>query len=104
MDFLLARGLDVPPLNPMLAGRGIHGRHVVPNLDGATPLEMVDLFRASARVGPAVDDTIRLGAHVVWMQRVVIDQEAAARAAGIIVVMDRCPVIQFAGLALTRHA
>ena len=106
MGFLLERGFDVTPVNPMLAGRDIHGRRVVASLDEAAPLEMVDLFRASARVGPAVDDAIRLGAQVVWMQLGVIDQAAAARAraAGVIVVMDRCPVIEFARLAITRHA
>jgi len=106
MGFLLARGYDVTPVNPMLAGQEIHGRKVVATLDEAAPLEMVDLFRASARVGPSVDDAIRLGAEVVWMQLGVIDQAAAARAraAGITVAMDRCPVIEFARLGLSRHA
>ena len=105
MGFLLVRGFDVTPVNPMLAGREIHGRKVVSTLDEATPLEMVDLFRASARVGPSVDDAIRLRAKVVWMQLGVVDQDAAARAraAGITVAMDRCPVIEFARLGLSRH-
>jgi len=100
MGFLLARGFDVTPVNPMLAGKAIHDRVVRASLDEAAPVEMVDLFRASARVGPAVDDAIRLGARVVWMQLGVVDEEAArrARAAGLIVVMDRCPVIEFARL------
>lgn len=106
MGFLLARGFDVTPVNPMLAGRTIHGRAVVASLDEAGELEMVDLFRASARVGPAVDDAIRLGARVVWMQLGVVDQAAAerARAAGITVVMDRCPVIEFARLQIPPRA
>lgn len=106
MGFLLARGFDVTPVNPMLAGKTIHGRTVVASLDEAGPLEMVDLFRASARVGPAVKDAIRLGAAVVWMQLGVMDQDAAdlARAAGITVAMDRCPVIEFARLGIARHA
>lgn len=106
MGFLLARGFDVTPVNPMLAGKAIHGRFVVASLDEAAPLEMVDLFRASARVSPAVDDAIRLGAHVVWMQLGVVDQDAAsrARAAGITVAMDRCPVIEFARLGISRQA
>ena len=97
MGFLLARGFAVTPVNPMLAGREIHGQRVVASLDEAAPLDMVDLFRASARVGPAVADAIRLGARVVWMQLGVVDQDAAQRAcaAGLIVVMDRCPVIEF---------
>lgn len=102
MAYLLARGFDVTPVNPMLAGKAIHGRTAVASLDEATPLEMVDLFRASARVGPAVDDAIRLGAQVVWMQLGVVDEAAAARAraAGITVAMDRCPVIEFARLGI----
>ena len=105
MGFLLVRGFDVTPVNPMLAGREIHGRKVVSTLDEAAPLEMVDLFRASARVGPSVDDAIRLRAKVVWMQLGVVDQDAAARAraAGITVAMDRCPVIEFARLGLSRQ-
>ncbi len=106
MGFLLARGFDVIPVNPMLAGRTIHGRTVVASLGEAGELEMVDLFRNSARVGPAVDDAIRLGAKVVWMQLGVVDEAAAgrARAAGITGAMDRCPVIEFARLGISRHA
>ena len=102
MAYLLARGFDVTPVNPMLAGKTIHGRRVVASLDEAVPFEMVDLFRASARVGPAVDDAIRLGARVVWMQLGVVDEAAAARAraAGITVAMDRCPVIEIARLGI----
>ena len=71
-------------------------------LDEAAPLEMVDLFRASANVGPAVDAAIRLRARSVWMQLGVIDEAAAgkARDAGLTVVMDRCPVIENARLGL----
>lgn len=96
MQYLLARGYDVTPVNPGLAGQKLHGREVVASLDEAGPLEMVDLFRASEHVAPAVDDAIRLGARVVWMQLRVIDEESAAkaRAAGITVVMDRCPAIE----------
>jgi predicted CoA-binding protein len=103
--FLLARGYDATPVNPLLAGRAIHGRTVVGRLDEAVPLDMVDIFRASARAGPAVDDAIRLGARTVWMQLGVVDQAAAerARAAGIIVVMDRCPVIEVRRLGLAGH-
>ena len=103
--FLLARGYDATPVNPMLAGRTIHGRTVVASLAEAVPLEMVDIFRASANAGAAVDDAIRLGARVVWMQLDVVDEAAAdrARAAGLTVVMDRCPVIEVRRLGLTRH-
>jgi predicted CoA-binding protein len=103
--FLLARGYDATPVNPMLAGQTIHGRAVLATLAEAVPLEMVDIFRASANAGAAVDDAIRLRARVVWMQLGVVDEAAAdrARAAGITVVMDRCPVIEVRRLGLTRR-
>jgi len=104
MGFLLRQGYDVTPVNPHLAGQTLHGRLVVPSLDEAGQVEMVDLFRASANVAPAVDAAIRLHAKVVWMQLGVIDEAAArkARAAGITVVMDRCPVIEAGRLGLVR--
>ena len=103
--YLLARGFDATPVNPVLAGRTIHGRTVLAGLAEAAPLEMVDIFRASARAGAVVDEAIRLGARVVWMQLGVVDRAAAgrARAAGIIVAMDRCPVIEERRLGLARH-
>jgi len=102
MGFLLRRGYEVTPINPGLAGQAIHGKPVVGALDQAAPLEMVDVFRASAHVRPVVEDAVRLGARVVWMQLGVIDQAAAeaGRAAGLVVVMDRCPVIETARLRL----
>jgi predicted CoA-binding protein len=97
MGFLLRHGFDVTPVNPALAGQTIHGQTVVATLEGATPLEIVDVFRASDQVGPVVAEAIRLGARVVWMQLGVVNREAAAaaRAAGITVVMDRCPAIEW---------
>jgi predicted CoA-binding protein len=102
--FLLAHGYDATPVNPLLAGRAIHGRTVVASLADAVPLEMVDIFRASANAGAAVDEAIRLGARIVWMQLGVIDQAAAerARAAGLTVVMDRCPAIELPRLGIAR--
>jgi predicted CoA-binding protein len=103
--FLVNRGYDTTPVNPLLAGRSIHGRLVVASLAEASPLEMVDIFRASANAGTAVDEAIRLGARTVWMQLGVVDHAAAerARAAGLAVVMDRCPVIEVRRLGLSRH-
>jgi len=103
--FLIARGYDATPVNPLLAGSTVHGRIVVARLEDAMPLEMVDIFRASAYAGAAVDAAIRLDARVVWMQLGVVDEAAAerARAAGITVVMDRCPVIEVRRLGLGRH-
>jgi len=96
MRFLLGRGYDVTPVNPGLAGQTIHGRTVVASLADATPLDMVDVFRASIHVGALIDRAIDLGARIIWLQLGVIDHDAAAkaRAAGIKVVMDRCPVIE----------
>jgi len=96
MRFLLERGYDVTPVNPDHRGDAIHGRTVVATLDEAAPLDMVDVFRRSEFVAPVVDAAIRLKAKSVWMQLRVIDEVSAAkaRAAGIIVVMDRCPVIE----------
>jgi predicted CoA-binding protein len=102
MGFLLRSGFDVTPVNPHLAGRTLHGRIVVASLDEAAPIEMVDLFRASANVAPSVEAAIRLHAKVVWMQLGVVDQIAAgkARDAGITIVMNRCPVIEASRLGL----
>lgn len=96
MAFLLARGYDVTPVNPNLIGQRVHDRAVVGAVADARPLDMVDIFRNRARAGEAVDAAIAGGARVVWMQLGVIDHAAAARAraAGLVVVMDRCPVIE----------
>lgn len=102
MRFLLAHGWDVTPVNPGLAGQSLFGRPVVASLEEAGPLDMVDVFRASDRAGAVVDDAIRLGAKSVWLQLGVADQAAAqrARAAGLVVAMDRCPAIEVPRLRL----
>ena len=104
LRFLLDHGYDAVPVNPGLAGRLLHGRPVAASLDEALPLDMVDLFRAPAHVPPAVRDAIRLRARTVWMQLGVVHEEAAAeaRAAGLAVVMDRCPAIEWRRLGLTN--
>jgi predicted CoA-binding protein len=94
--FLQSFGYDVTPVNPGLAGQTLLGKQVVARLDDAMPLDMVDIFRASDHVPPVVEDAIRLGAKVIWMQLGVINEPAAARArkAGLTVVMNRCPAIE----------
>ncbi len=100
--FLLDRGYDAVPVNPVLAGRMIHGRPVLARLEDCGPLDMVDVFRRSAEAGAVVDEAIRLGARSVWLQLGVVDEDAAARAraAGVAIVMDRCPVIEWRRLGL----
>jgi predicted CoA-binding protein len=102
MRFLLGRGFDVVPVNPGLAGQRLQGQRVVASLEAAGPLDMVDLFRNAAEVGPPVAEAIRLGAKSVWMQLGVINEAAAAKAreAGLTVVMDRCPAIEMPRLRM----
>ena len=102
LGFLVARGFEVVGVNPGLAGTRIHGAPVVASLDEAGALDMVDVFRASDQVGPVVADAIRLGARTVWMQLGVVNEAAAAaaRGAGLAVVMDRCPMIEWRRLDL----
>jgi predicted CoA-binding protein len=102
MAFLLSHGYQVVPVNPALAGKTLQGQTVVATLAEAAPLDMVDIFRAPDQVGPVVADAIRLGARTIWMQLGVINPAAAAaaREAGLTVVMDRCPAIEWPRLGL----
>jgi predicted CoA-binding protein len=104
--FLVQRGFAVTPVNPGIAGQTLHGATVAASLEAAAPLEMVDIFRRSEEAGAVVDEAIRLGAKAVWMQLGVIDAAAAerARAAGLVAVMDRCPVIEWGRLGLASAA
>lgn len=100
--FLKRRGYRVIPVNPGQAGQVALGETVVANLAEAGPVDMVDIFRRSEEAGAVVDEAISAGAKVVWMQLGVIDHAAAdrARAAGLRVVMDRCPAIEIPRLGL----
>jgi predicted CoA-binding protein len=93
---LKARGHRVIPVNP--GHQEILGETCYARLrDIPEKVDMVDIFRRSEQVAPIVDDAIETGARIVWMQLGVIDEQAAARAqeAGLIVVMDRCPAIEY---------
>jgi len=100
--FLAARGYRVIPVNPGQAGTTALGEVVRASLAEAGPVDMVDIFRRSEEAGGVVDAAIAHGAKVVWMQLGVIDDAAAARAeaAGLRVVMDRCPAIEIPRLGL----
>ena len=93
--FLKDHGYRIVPVNPNVVE--VHGEKCWPDLPSIPfPIQVVDIFRRSELVLPVVEDAIRIGAKVVWMQLGVINEEAArlARDAGLEVVMDRCPVIE----------
>ncbi|AMX92492.1 CoA-binding protein [Mesorhizobium sp. M7A.F.Ca.CA.001.09.2.1] len=104
LKYLLAKGFSVFPINPGQAGKEILGRMTYARLaDIPEPIDMVDIFRAPAAVPGIVDEALRLDPlpKVIWMQLGVRHDEAAARAeaAGIKVVMNRCPKIEYGKLS-----
>jgi predicted CoA-binding protein len=100
---LQSRGYRVIPVNPaadeILGERCFASVHEI-----GEPVDVVDIFRRSSEAGAHVDEAIAIGAAVVWMQLDVIDEDAAARAraAGLRVVMDRCPAIEMPRLSRSK--
>ncbi|WP_375391308.1 CoA-binding protein [uncultured Sphingomonas sp.] len=107
MRFLQGHGYRVIPVNPQITGEHLGGEFVFRDLHQlGDPIDIVDIFRRSDAVGEVVDEAIAVGAKAVWMQLGVVDHAAAARAeaAGLKVVMDRCPAIDIPRLGVARIA
>ncbi len=95
-QFLQARGKRIVPVHP--DAQAVHGEKAYARLaDIPFPVDVVDCFVNSRLVGPVVEEAVAAGAPGVWMQLGVVDEAAAARAraAGLTVVMDRCPKIEW---------
>ncbi len=101
MKYLQGKGYRVIPVNPREAGNEILGETCYATLaDIPDAIDMVDIFRASEAAGEFSDQAIEIGAKVVWMQLGIRHPEAAARAedAGLTVIMNRCPKIEYGRL------
>ena len=102
--YLLERGYRMIPVNPGQVGKEILGQKVYAKLANIPePIDMVDIFRGSASVPPVVEEALALDPkpQVIWMQLTVRNDEAAKRAeeAGLKVVMNRCPKIEYGRLS-----
>src|SRR6202789_511215 len=102
--YLAQRGYDMIPVNPGHVGKSLLGRPFVASLlDIDRPVDMVDIFRNSSHIMPAVDEALKMTPlpKVIWMQLGARDDAAAekAEAAGLKVVMNRCPKIEYGRLS-----
>lgn len=105
MAALQRHGYRVIPVNPQITGEHIHGEFVFRDLHQlGMQIDIVDIFRRPEAAGEAVDEAIAVGAKAVWLQIGVVNHAAAARAeaAGLKVVMDRCPKIDLPRLGVPR--
>jgi predicted CoA-binding protein len=94
--FLQANGMRIVPVNPL--AESVFGENGYARLsDIDFPIDVVDIFRRSDEAGQHVDEGIAIGAQCVWLQLGVVDEQAAKRAqdAGLDVVMDACPKIEW---------
>jgi uncharacterized protein len=101
--YLINHGYTVIPVNP--DAQKILGTRSYPDMTSIPEhIEIVDIFRRSEEVMPVVDEAIKIGAKVVWMQEGVINEEAASKArdAGLMVVMDRCMFKEHKRLSTTH--
>lgn len=106
MAFLQAQGYRVIPVNPALAGQTLLGEKAVGTIsDIVDPIDIVDIFRNSYAAGQIIDEAIKADAKAVWLQLGVINMQGAdrAEAAGLKVVMDRCPKIEIPRLGLLKR-
>ncbi len=104
---LRSKGKRAIPVNP--AATEIHGERAyasLRDLPADVRVDVVDIFRRSSEAGAHVDEAIAIGARAVWLQLGVVDHAAAARAveAGLLVVMDRCPAIEWRRLDASRRS
>lgn len=106
MKYLLAKGYRVIPVNPTLSGQSILGQQVYSSLaEVPPPVDVVDIFRSSAAALEVAREAIalkdKLQIKVIWMQLGVVNEQAAAEAeaAGLKVVMNRCPKIEYGRLS-----
>ena len=106
MKYLQSKGYRVVPVNPRAAGKSILGETCYARLSEIPQketgkIDMVDIFRNSDAAGPLADEAAAIGAKVVWMQLGVRNDAAAARAekAGLTVIMNRCPKIEYGRLS-----
>ena len=107
MQFLQQQGYRVLPVNPQITGEHVLGEFVWRELNQiGIPIDIVDIFRRPEAAAEAVDQAIAVGAKAVWMQLGVINEEAAAKAeaAGLEVVMNRCPHIEIPRLRVPKIA
>ena len=106
IESLLEHGYRVFPVNPNEEGSSVLGLNFYPNLSSIQqPIDMVDVFRASDAVFEIAEEAIKIKAKVLWMQLEIINNDAAnlAEAAGMKVVMNRCPKKEFKNLNWTSN-